>query len=386
MAEKILVTGGAGFIGSHLTDALLAAGHHVRVYDSLEPQVHGGLAERQQKPDYLNPEAEFVLGDLRNADHLARALEGIDVVFHLAALVGVAQSMYEIERYTHGNTYGAAVLLQALVNARQRPRKLVVASSMSIYGEGSYLCPEHGTVFPRLRSAAQLQLQDWEMHCPAPGCDQVVSPQPTPEDKPLLPTSIYAINKRDHEEMFLAVGAAYNIPVVALRFFNTYGTRQALSNPYTGVAAIFSSRLINHKPPVIYEDGLQQRDFVHVSDIVQACRLVMQEPRADFGTFNVGSGRPLSIRQVAQALLDSFARSDPSWEASALQPEITRQFRHGDIRHCFSDNLRLAALGYRPQVPFEQGIAELIEWVRSQTPADHFEAARTELQQRGLAV
>jgi len=386
MSEHVLVTGGAGFIGSHLADALLAAGNEVRIFDNLEPQVHGKLAESRTRPDYLDTAAEFVLGDIRDPEGISRALEGIDVVFHLAALVGVGQSMYEIARYTQGNTYGAAVLLQAVVNTKNRPRKLVVASSMSIYGEGSYICQEHGTVYPKLRSLSQLQRQEWEMLCPLQGCRQGVSPCPTSEDKPLYPTSIYAINKRDHEEMFMAVGQAYNIPTVALRYFNTYGSRQALSNPYTGVAAIFSSRLINRKPPVIFEDGRQLRDFVHVSDIAQANLLVMQDPRADFEVFNVGTGRALSIQQVAQALLAHFEKTVPELAIESLSPEITQQFRAGDIRHCFSDISRLVSLGYQPRVTFEQGVDELIGWVESQTSNDHFEVARTELKERGLAI
>ena len=293
MSEKVLVTGGAGFIGSHIVDALLRDGHQVRVLDNLEPQVHGGLREQNKKPDYLNPEVEFILGDVRDPEMVAHALQGIDVVFHEAAMVGVGQSMYEILRYTDVNVRGAAVLLQAIVDAKQRPCKMIVASSMSIYGEGAYQCPVHGRTYPKLRPQSQLLQRDWEMHCPVSSCDQHAAPIPTDEDKPLYPASIYAINKRDHEEMFLSTGYAYTIPTVALRYFNVYGTRQALSNPYTGVAAIFSGRLRNNNPPVIFEDGRQRRDFVHVSDIVQANLLVMQNPAADFGVYNVGSVQPI---------------------------------------------------------------------------------------------
>jgi dTDP-L-rhamnose 4-epimerase len=374
----VLVTGGAGFIGSHLVDALLRAGHHVRILDNLEPQVHGELRANGATPGYLDPQAEFILGDVRNPDDVERALQGIDVVFHLAALVGVGQSMYHISRYTDVNTNGAAVLLQAIANLKERPRKMIVASSMSIYGEGAYRCPEHGLVYPRLRPPSQLLARDWEMVCPITGCRQHVMPIPTGEDKPLYPTSIYAINKRDHEEMFLAVGHAYHVPTVALRFFNVYGTRQALSNPYTGVAAIFSGRLLNRKPPVIFEDGLQSRDFTHVSDIVQANLISMQNPAADFGVFNVGTGRSLSILDMAQALTQHLGLD--------LQPEIVEKFRSGDIRHCYGDITRLQALGYSPAVRFEEGIAELVEWVRSQTAQDGFDTARQELVQKGLTV
>jgi dTDP-L-rhamnose 4-epimerase len=383
LPETILVTGGAGFIGSHLVDALLERGHRVRVLDSLEPQVHGGLRERGEAPSYLNPAAEFIAGDIADAEAVSRAMKGVDVVFHQAALVGVAQSMYEIERYTRGNSLATAALLQALVELKARPRKLVVASSMSIYGEGAYHCPIHGTVYPRLRPLEQLQRREWEMRCPMAGCVEPVAPIPTGEDKPLYPTSVYAITKRDHEELCLAIGAAYGIATVALRYFNVYGARQALSNPYTGVAAIFCGRLLNGKAPVIYEDGRQQRDFTHVSDIVQANLLAMDEPRADGVAFNVAAGRPLSILAVAEQLLDYF-RSDGLCQT--ITPEITSQFRAGDIRHCSGDISRLAALGFQPRVRFEDGIAELVEWVRTQQAADAFDSARQALDQRGLTV
>lgn len=377
MAENVLVTGGAGFIGSHLVDALLQAGHRVRVLDNLEPQVHGGLRERGEKPAYLNPGAEFILGDVRDPRVVKHALQGIDVVFHLAALVGVGQSMYEIARYTDVNAHGAAVLLQAIIESKTPPRKLLVASSMSIYGEGAYTCPEHGLVFPSLRSDNQLRSGEWELNCPLQGCTHPVSPIPTPETKPLAPTSVYAVNKRDHEELFLSVGRAYNIPAVALRYFNTYGVRQALSNPYTGVAAIFSSRLLNGKPPVIFEDGLQMRDFVHVSDVVQANLLAMHDPRFDYGVFNVSSGRPTTIVEVAQSLARYLDRP--------IEPQITRQFRRGDIRHCFADISAIKALGYSPRTDFQHGIASLVEWVSQQKPVDAYDQAHQELLTKGLA-
>lgn len=376
MKEKVLVTGGAGFIGSNIVDVLLEAGYSVRVLDNLEPQVHGGLRELGKWPAYCNMEAEYVLGDIRDADIVNKALEGIDVVFHEAAMVGVGQSMYDIVRYTDINAGGTAVLLQAIVNRKERPRKMVVASSMSIYGEGGYACPEHGSVYPKLRENQQLLAKDWELYCPVPGCENHVTACPTDEDKPLYPTSVYAIQKRDQEEMFLAIGHAYGIPAVALRYFNVYGSRQALSNPYTGVAAIFSSRLINGNPPVLYEDGLQTRDFTHVTDIARANLIVMQSSQADYGSFNVGTGRALSILDMAQALISHLG--------SECQPEIAGKFRAGDTRHCFSDISRLKALGYQPQKRFEDGVEELVEWVRSQSVADTFEKASQELIGHGL--
>ena len=376
LGEKVLVTGGAGFIGSHIVDALLAAGHEVRVYDSLEPQVHGGLRERGEWPEYLAGDCEKILGDVRDRDALWAALDGVEVIYHEAAVVGVGQSMYEIERYVDANTRGTAVLLDLLANGKHGVRKLMVASSMSIYGEGKYGCATHGDVYPRLRPEAQLAAQEWEMRCPL--CGQPTEPLPTDEGKPLYSTSIYAISKKDQEEMSLTVGRAYGIPTVALRYFNVYGPRQSLSNPYTGVAAIFSGRLLNDNPPVIYEDGLQSRDFCHVSDIVQANMLAMERDEMADGVYNVGTGRALSILEVAEALIEDLG--------SRQRPEIARTFRAGDIRHCYADIGRIRAVGYAPRVRFEEGVAALVEWVREQHAVDAFERARQELATRGLVA
>ncbi len=376
MAENILVTGGAGFIGSHLVDALVVQGHRVRVYDNLDPQVHGGLREQGRLPEYRNLNAEYIVGDVRDRDALCRAIDGVHVIFHEAASVGVGQSMYEIRRYTDVNTLGTATLLDILANERQRVRKLIVASSMSIYGEGAYKCERDGRVYPRLRSGAQLSNRDWEMRCPK--CNQVVWPLLTDEEKPCFSTSIYAITKKDQEEMCLCAGRAYGIPTVALRYFNTYGTRQALSNPYTGVAAIFSSRLINNSAPLVYEDGQQRRDFVHVSDIVQANLLAMGTEAADYDSFNVGTGSPVTVCDVAHALGDALNKS--------IEPEITAKFREGDIRHCVADITKASTvLGYAPRISFERGMRELAAWVVSQSTQDRSAAATNELEKRGLA-
>jgi dTDP-L-rhamnose 4-epimerase len=372
---SVLVTGGAGFIGSYLVDALVREGYGVRVFDSLEPQVHGAGGKA---PEFLNPQAELVVGDVRDRPALQQALEGIDVVFHCAAAVGVGQSMYEIYRYVEANTLGGATLLDILANERHGVRKLVVASSMSIYGEGKYECEKCGVGYPRLRPEEQLRERQWEVLCPV--CGGVMRPLPTDEEKPLYPTSIYAVTKRDHEEMFLCFGRAYNVPTVALRFFNVYGPRQALSNPYTGVAAIFSSRLLNGQPPVIYEDGLQSRDFVHVKDIVQASLLAMESEKADYQVFNVGTGRPLSVLEVAKVLIDHLAEG-------RIQPEIVGQYRKGDIRHCFADIGRITeVLGFSPQVTFEEGVADLISWVREQQAADTFHLVDRELKDKDLIL
>jgi dTDP-L-rhamnose 4-epimerase len=356
MGERVLITGGAGFVGSHLADALAQAGHEVILFDNLEPQVHG---QGTSRPPYLDPAHRLEHGDIRDPNALTPLVREADVIFHLAAMVGVGQSMYQVRRYTDVNVLGMATLLEVLATERRDlpVRKLLVASSMSIYGEGAYACTACGPVAPRLRPAEQLAGADWEPHCPR--CGAALQPLPTNEDKPLHPTSIYAINKRDHEEMALAFGHAYDLPAVALRFFNIYGSRQALTNPYTGVAAIFSGRMLAGQPPVIYEDGLQQRDFVHVSDIVQACSLAMAKPTADYQVFNVGTGQPTSVLRVAELLAEELG-----WNGDF---EITGKFRAGDIRHCFADISRIRELiGYEPRYGFEDGVSELVAWVREQ--------------------
>lgn len=369
---KILITGGAGFVGSHTADALLEKGHSVRVFDNLDPQVHGANPDI---PEYQNPGVEFIRGDIRDRRRLKEAITGIDAIYHLAAAVGVGQSMYEVQKYVEINSYGGAVLLDILANEDHSVSKLIVASSMSIYGEGQYLCQACGVVYPKLRSPGQLENRDWEMHCP--NCDAVLDPMPTSEDKPLFPTSIYAITKRDHEEMFITVGRAYAIPTVALRYFNIYGSRQALSNPYTGVAAIFSSRLLNQESPIVFEDGLQSRDFIHVSDIVQANLLSLEKDEANYEVFNVGTGRKLTIMQMGNVLRENLAPD--------LNLSVLGQFREGDIRHCYADiNKIKSQLGFTPKVAFENGISELVSWVSTQQASDLVEEAKAQLSTRNL--
>ncbi len=366
---KILVTGGAGFIGSHLVDALLADGHDVRVLDALEPQVH----EDGEWPGYLSQDCERIAGDVRDPEVVRRALEDREVVYHQAAAVGVGQSMYEIARYVSINSYGAAVLLEQVVRGGGIAR-LVVASSMSIYGEGLYLDAAGNPVHPQLRPDAQLERREWELL----GDDgQPLRAVPTPETKPILPTSVYAVSKRDHEELFLSVGNAYDIPTVALRYFNVYGSRQALSNPYTGVAAIFSSRLLNRNAPLVTEDGAQSRDFVHVSDIVRANLLALDCPADGGRVYNVGTGRPTTVRRIAELLAERLGLD--------IKPDLTGRFRAGDIRHCFADIGRARAeLGFEPSVALEDGIDEVIEFVREASATDRVEQATQELSSRGL--
>jgi len=374
VGEHVLVTGGAGFVGSHLVDALLAQGHQVRVLDSLEPQVHGPSGGALA---YLNSHAELVRGSVTDAAAVARALEGVDVVFHEAALVGVGQSMYDIVRYCQVNTVGAAILLEQVVKRRDRIRKVVVASSMSVYGEGAYRTLQGEMRSPRVRSRDLLERGEWELRDAVTGAP--LEPLPTPETKPLQPTSVYAVTKRDHEELFLNVGYAYRIPTVALRYFNIYGERQALSNPYTGIAAIFSARVLNSKPPLIFEDGQQRRDFIHVSDIVAANLLALATDRADYQALNVGTGRATTVREVADLISGALGKPD-------LKPQVLCTFREGDIRHCYADiALARRLLGFEPKVAFAHGIQQLLSWVRGQQADDRFEEAHRQLVVRGLA-
>jgi dTDP-L-rhamnose 4-epimerase len=370
---RVLITGGAGFIGSHLADRLLAEGHQVRALDNLDPQVHPA----GQRPDYLDADVELQVGDVRDHDAVRQALDGVDAVVHFAAAVGVGQSMYEIERYTSINAIGAAVLLEEALERRDRISRLLVASSMSIYGEGQYRNPRTGEsgLAPGVRPESQLAARNWDVLADD---GTPLEPEPTAETKLLRPTSIYAIGKRDHEEMVLAVGAAYGIPAVALRFFNVYGERQALSNPYTGVAAIFSSRLLNDRAPLVFEDGNQTRDFVDVRDIARCCVLALQQDGADGRTLNVGTGRPTSIGEVAQVIARGLGKE--------IEPEVVNEFRAGDIRHCYADT-QLAAelLGFRAEIPFEAGMEELLAWLEGQEAADTVDAAREALVARGLA-
>lgn len=365
--ERILVTGGAGFIGSHLVDALLAKGHVVRILDALVPQVHGPAADW---PAWIPAEVERIRGDVRDQAMWVRALDGIDVVYHLAAEVGVGQSMYEITRYMEANTLGTAQLLELIAAGQHSLRKLIVASSMSIYGEGAYATGSGQVVYPSLRSSDDLAHHQWEFSDPESG--EPLAALPTAENKPLQPTSIYAISKRDQEEMCLAIGRAYGLPTVALRFFNVYGRRQALSNPYTGVMAIFSSRLLNGKPPLLFEDGRQGRDFVHVSDIVQALVLSLDRNEANYEAINVGTGQCLSVIDVARLLIRKIG--------VAVEPQIVNQYRAGDIRFCYADiHKAQRLLGYQPHVKLEDGVDELVEWLRDQTAVDRVEAATHEL-------
>jgi dTDP-L-rhamnose 4-epimerase len=371
MAGKVLVTGGAGFIGSHLVDRLRAEGADVRVIDNLDPQAHG---ENAPVPDYLEG-VEFHQLDVSDSSIWDEALKDVTHVVHFASAVGLAQSLYEIEYYTRANVMGTASLLQALADRDEKIDRLVVASSMSCYGEGLFKCPKCGFVGTNLRNNEDLDKERWEVPCPQ--CNADLQPLPTPEEKNFQPQFVYSINKRDQEELCLAVGKAYDIPTVALRFFSAYGPRQALSNPYTGVAAIFASRLLGEKPPLIFEDGQQTRDFVHVSDVVSSTMQALFKDDVGYQALNVGSGHAVTIEQVARVLQKRLGGPDP---------EFPQTYRRGDIRHCFPDISRAReALDWEPKHQLEDGVEDLVEWVASQVShAEKLDAHVEELRKKGL--
>lgn len=372
MKKTVLITGGAGFIGSHLSDELLNKGYNVRVLDNLSEQVHGENCER---PEYLNDDVELIVGDVRDEQAVKKALKGVDAVYHYAAMVGVGQSMYEVAKYTDVNNLGTAVLMEALI--KNPIEKLVVASSMSIYGEGLYKDANGNIKAGTERPLQQLRSGDWEVYDTT---GNKLFPYPTPETKTPSLSSIYALSKYDQERMCLLIGKAYNIPTVALRFFNVYGTRQSLNNPYTGVLAIFASRLLNNNSPLIFEDGNQKRDFVSVLDIARASRLAMETTEAENDVFNIGSGNSYTINEIANKLAGILNKEH-------LSPEITGKYRVGDIRHCFSDISKAKAiLNYEPQVTLEEGLIELAEWLEGQTAVDKVTEASKELAERGLTV
>lgn len=373
--RHILVTGGAGYIGSHLVDALVGREYRVTVLDNLEPQVH----RSGTWPSYANPRAAYVRGDVRDRAAFEPLVLAADAVVHFGAAVSVGQSMYQIDRYVDVNTRGTALLLDILVNAKHHVQKVLVASSIGVYGEGAYQCAAHGVVAPTIRPESQLAARDWEQRCPV--CHEHVVSIPTPEDKPLYRDNIYSMTKYHQEEMVLLIGKTYGIPAVAPRFFNVYGPRQSLSNPYAGVAAIWLSRLLNGKPPVVFEDGGQLRDFVSIHDVVDCLVLMLEHDGADFLPVNIGSGETVTILEIAR-LLQRLLGVD-------IDPQITQTGRRFDIRHNTAEISRArTTLGFRPRLSLEQGFAELIEWARTtpEVAEDFFDRALDELTEKGLLV
>lgn len=373
--DRVLVTGGAGFIGSFTVDLLIERGYDVTILDILEPQVHQG-----KPPDYLNEKAKFIRGDIRDKELLTKLTKEVDAVLHLAASVGVGQSMYQIEKYVDYNTRGTATLLNVLVNTNNEVKKLIVASSMSIYGEGKYYCEKCGASrYPELRSEEQMRNMAWDPICLE--CKTSLKPISTDEEKPLMPTSIYALSKRHQEEMCLLTGKTYGIPTVALRYFNAYGPRQSLTNPYTGVCAIFTSRILNNNPPYIFEDGEQTRDFIHVTDVAKANLRALERNSADYMSINVGTGKPISIRKLAETLIELYGIK--------LQPLISGKYRKGDIRHCYANIERMhKLLNFKATKNLRDGLTDLSEWAKAHRwgAMDLFDKSLDELTSRKLAT
>ncbi len=363
---KILVTGGAGFIGSHTVDMLIANGYDVRVVDNLLPQVHNG-----RKPAYMNKKAEFVKGDVSDLNAWKKWIKDIEIVIHLASMTGIAQSMYEPVKYCDSNIQGTTNLYETLVKnpkLKKQVKKIIVASSKTIYGEGAYKCKEHGMQYPTLRTLEQLQKKDWELHCPI--CNKTMRPVPIPEEKPAQNISVYALTKYTTEKLSLMFASTLNIPTIAFRYFSVYGPRQSLSNPYTGVCSIFLSRIKNKQLPVIFEDGEQIRDFIFVEDIARVNLLAVKNANKT-EVYNVGSGIGVSISQVALTINEILGVN--------VKPIITNDFRYGDTRNDLSDNSKIERdLKFKPKYSFKEGIKKLIEWGEREKAVDRFEQAEKE--------
>ena len=369
--KRALVTGGAGLIGSHIVDLLQTQGWFVRILDNLEAQTH-----RDGKPSWLQAAiqngAEFVEGDIRDREVVESALDGIDVVFHEAAYGGY---MPEISKYVAVNSLGTAQLLEIIREKNLGVRKIVVASSQVVYPEGAGECTQHGLVFPGLRSVEQLQGGDFSVRCPA--CQSPTKSVPTPEFAPLGGETVYAITKVDQEKLVLTWGRQVGIPTVALRYSCTFGPRQSIFNPYTGVIAIFCTRLLNNLPPVIYEDGDQTRDFSFVEDIARANFLAATSDQLDGKAVNVGSGRAVTIKQVAEMISDALQ--------IRLAPIMNREFRPGEMRHLISDTTVIRNAGYTPAVSLEEGIERYLKWIRQQgSVKEYFAAAERILRKKGI--
>jgi dTDP-L-rhamnose 4-epimerase len=376
---KALVTGGAGFIGSHLVDALVEGGHEVVAFDNLDPAAH---PQPPKWPAYVNAECTYILGDVRDKEALRRAMDGVEVVFHHAAAVGSGISMIDIGRFVEVNSLGTANLLELAIEKRDRIKKLIVASSMTVMGEGTYECGVHGVYYPFLRPVEQLARNEWEVRCPQ--CGAPSKPLPMKEERPLLPLTIYGLTKMDEELETMLVGRFYKIPVVAFRYFSVYGPRQSLTNPYTGVIARFGTRVISGKAPLIYEDGRQMKDVVHVRDVVRANLRAMEREEADYQVFNLGNGEGLSVYRIGELIAEKLG--------SPIQPVLTGQYRRGDARHGWADISKARLLGWEPSLSAEDGFADLCKWLkglpdeRLEEAIRAYESAERESETRAMAV
>jgi dTDP-L-rhamnose 4-epimerase len=377
---KVLVTGGAGFIGSHLVDALVERGHQVLAFDNLDPAAHPQPAKW---PAYANAKCKYIQGDVRDKEALRQAMEGVEVVFHHAAAVGSGISMIDIRRFVEVNSLGTANVLELAIENQQRIKKLIVASSMTVMGEGSYECRQHGVYYPFLRPVEQLARNEWEVRCPQ--CGEPSKPLAMKEDRSLLPLTIYGLTKMDEELETMLVGGFYKIPVVAFRYFSVYGPRQSLTNPYTGVIARFGTRVITGKAPLIYEDGSQLKDVIHVQDVVRANLLAMERNEANYQVFNLGNGAGLSVYRIGQLIAEKLG--------SRLQPILTGQYRRGDARHGWADISKARRLlTWQPSLSAEDGFADLCLWLKAlpqeqlEQAIKAYEDAERESETRAVAV
>src|SRR5437773_3540577 len=367
MAKRALVTGGAGLIGSHVVDLLVHEGWRVRALDNLELQTH-----RRGRPAWINPKAEFIKGDMRDRDTITVALDDIDVVFHQAAYGGY---MPEIAKFVHVNSLATAQMLELIREKNLPIQKIIVASSQAVYSEGAGDCPKHDLVFPSVRPIEQLQRGDWQVHCPS--CGAITKSVPTPENAPVGGETVYGLTKVDQELLVLLWGKQVDVPTVALRYSCTYGPRQSIFNPYTGVIAIFCTRLLNNLPPVLYEDGEQTRDFSFVEDIARANLLAAETDKLDGLTVNIGSGHGVAIREIAEHVSEALGIH--------IAPEARGEFRPGEIRHLTSDATRVRAAGYEPQVDLATGIGCYLDWIRAQADVrDYFSEAEEVLRNKGI--
>lgn len=366
---NVLITGGAGFIGSHLAGALLAAGHRVILLDNLHPQVHA------ERPMHLPSGAKLVVADVRDRQALWLAVQRVDAIYHLAALTGVGQSMYQVAEYTDVNVGGTATLLDILANERHHVRRLVLASSRAVYGEGAYECVTCGPVLVAGRDRTSLEAGIWDPLCPH--CAATLQARPTSESHTPIPSSVYAASKLAQEHLVRCVGAAYGLEIVILRYFNVYGPGQSLANPYTGILSVFFSRLQAGERVDVYEDGLESRDFVHVSDVVQASRLALERPQAAGQTFNVGAGQATSVLEIAQRIAQLAGQPDGF--------RISGRYRIGDVRHCHAEITKARRLlSYCPQVTLHEGLADFLDWASRQEIHDQSDQAERELVDHGL--
>ncbi len=369
---RVLITGGAGFIGSHTADMLLAAGHQVRILDLLDPQIHGCS---ETFPDYLDRRIECRRGDVRNLETVQSALDEIDAVFHFAAETGVGQSMYDLQSYVDTNCVGTATVLEAIIKSKRRLNRFVLASSRAVYGEGSYCCAQHGTVHPPVRPREQLEAGDFSPHCPI--CSSLLDSVPTGEDTPPVPVSVYGWTKKHQEDLCLYAAETFQIPTVILRYFNVYGSRQSLKNPYTGVVTVFYNRILAGKPAFLYERGSPIRDFVHVNDVARANLLALDAAIRTHAVINIGSGQSVTIADIANTLANTMGR-DAAFVSNT-------EFRVGDIFACVA-NLERAnrLLGYEPRTSLDAGMKEFALWAHTQHATDEYDVTVEQLTRHGL--